>query len=165
MQISEAIAKKLNEQVSNEYGAFWIYQQMAFSLEAMGLSVFSQWFIAQAAEERGHADKIANYLLDQGAEVELLQLPQPKADFKDVAEICQGALDHELKVTRQINELVKMAEEENDYATRSFLAWFVDEQVEEVATATQLLDLVKMAQTPGQLLMLEGRIMALRGGE
>jgi ferritin len=165
MQISEAIAKKLNEQVTNEYGAFWIYQQMAYKLEAMGLSVFSQWFVAQAAEERGHAQKIADYLLDQGAEVELLQMPQPKADYKDVEEICQGALDHEQKVTKQIHELVKMADQEDDFATRSFLAWFVDEQVEEVATATQLLDLVKMAQTPGQLMMLEGRIMALRGGE
>ncbi len=163
MMISEKVAAKLNEQVSNEYGAFWLYQSMAFRLETMGLKTFAKWFYAQAAEEQAHAVKMATYLLDQGAEVKLQSLPEPKYDFASVEEVCKGGLDHELKVTAQINKLMDLAKEANDHATQSFLGYFIDEQVEEVATATELLELVKMAQTPGQLMMLESRIMSLRG--
>jgi ferritin len=106
--------------------------------------------------------KIADYLLDQGAEVELLSLDKPKADYKSAEEVVQAALDHEIMVTQQINALASLAREEHDYATENFLQYYVQEQVEEVATATELLDLVKMSDSTGQLLMLENRIMALR---
>ena len=163
MMISKKMAKALNEQVTNEFNAYWIYQQMAFQLETMGFKVFSQWFTAQATEERGHAEKMAKYLLDQDADVQLLPLAKPKANYKSVADIIQGALDHELKVTKQINALMGLAMTEKDYASAQFLQWFVEEQVEEVATAKELLDLVKKASTDDQILLLENRIMDLRG--
>ncbi|MFH1688403.1 MAG: ferritin [bacterium] len=163
MMISKKMAKAINEQVTNEFNAYWIYQQMAFSFETMGFKVFSQWFVAQATEERGHAEKMAKYLLDQGADVQLLSLAKPQAEFKTVADVIQGALDHELKVTKQINALMDIAVTEKDHASAQFLQWFVQEQVEEVATAKELLDLVKKAKTDDQILLLESRIMALRG--
>ena len=162
MMISKKMAAALNEQVKNEFFAYWTYLQMSYTFSSMGLSVFSKWYHEQAIEEQSHAMKIANYLLDQGAEVEMLDLEKPKSDYKDAEEIVQAALDHEVKVTRQINELASMAREEHDHATENFLQYYVEEQVEEVATATELLDMVKMADTSGQLLMFEDRIMALR---
>jgi ferritin len=155
MMISKKMAKRLNDQVNNEFFAFWTYQAMAYAFEDMGFKGFAGWFHAQAQEEMGHAQKIAKYLIDQGAGVKLSTLAAPKATYKSVAEIVQGALDHELKVTKDINEIAAMAIKENDHATRQFNDWFVAEQVEEVATITEILDLVKKAQTPGQLLMIE----------
>ena len=165
MMISKKMTAALNKQIGAEYGSYWIYQQMAFALNGMNLKTFAAWFTAQAGEERAHAEKIADYILDQGGEVLLEALPKPKSEYRTVDEICKGALDHEVKITKMINDLVKLAETEKDYATRSFLSWFVNEQVEEVANATQLLEWVKMAQSPGQLLMLENRIMSLRDGD
>ena len=72
-------------------------------------------------------------------------------------QIVQTALEHELTVTKQINKLVARAEKENDYAARGFLQWFVDEQVEEVATVSELLDLVKLAG-PKNMLQVEARV-------
>ncbi len=162
MMVSKKMAAALNEQVKNEFFAYWTYLQMSYTFNSMGLTVFSTWYNQQAIEEQGHAMKIAGYLLDQGAEVELMNLDKPKADYKSAQEVVQAALDHEIKVTGQINALASLAREEHDYATENFLQYYVQEQVEEVATATELLDLVKMSDSTGQLLMLENRIMALR---
>ncbi|MFQ6009317.1 MAG: ferritin, partial [Candidatus Zixiibacteriota bacterium] len=126
--------------------------------ESMNLKVFAQWFYLQAKEEQEHAMKIAKYLLDQGAEVKLQALPEPKTSYGSAEEICQAAVDHELLVTKMIHDLVDTARSENDTATQVFLNWFVEEQVEEVASVKELLDMVKLAKTPGQILMLEGRV-------
>ena len=158
MMFSKKMLTRLNEQVKNEFHASWLYMAMAFALEDMNLKGFANWFYAQADEEREHAMKIANYIMDQGGQVTLTELPKPKTEYKSVEEIVKGALDHELKVTKQINEIAMMAEKESDLATRQFMAWFIDEQVEEVSSVTNLLEMVKMAQTPGQLLMLQGHL-------
>jgi len=158
MMISEKMAARLNKQVRNEFFAFWSYLAMAFAFENMGLKVFAKWFYSQADEEKGHGMKIANYMLDQGAKVNLEALPQPKTEYSSALEIIEAALQHELGVTKDVHEIADMAFSENDHATRQFIDWKVEEQVEEVKSVTELLDLVKMAKAPGQLLMLEGRL-------
>ena len=158
MMISKKMADQLNEQVKNEFFAQWAYLDMAFAFESMGLKIFAKWFFRQADEEKEHAIKIAQYLLDQGAEVLLKSLDKPKNKYSSAEEIVAAAVDHELGVTKNINDLVDLARAENDHATDNFLQWFVQEQVEEVASTTELLDMVKMASGPGQLFMLEGRL-------
>jgi len=158
MMISEKMAAELNEQVKVEFYSYWLYLSMAFAFESMNLKVFAQWFHLQAKEEQEHAMKIAKYLLDQGAEVKLQSLEEPKTRFSSAEEICQDAVNHELEITKKINRLVELARSENDHATEVFLHWFVDEQVEEVASVKELLEMVKLAKTPGQILMLEGRV-------
>ena len=168
MMISQKVADRINLQIKYEFFSFWLYQQMVFEFEKMGLKVFAQWFTEQAAEEQAHALKMAKYLLDQDAEVKLMALEEPQHEWNSVEEIVTAARDHEILVTQNINECVDLAIEEKDHATRNFLNWFVDEQVEEVATANELLGLVRMAKTPDQILLLENRIMELRapsGGE
>jgi ferritin len=158
MMISKKMAKRLNDQVNHEFYANWVYQAMAYALQSMNLKGFADWFDQQAAEERSHAVKIADYLLDQGAPVTLKELPAPRTDYKSVQEICQAALAHELKVTKQINDIAALAETEKDRATIQFIGWFVTEQVEEVATATELLEMVKIAKSPDQLFMMQAHV-------
>lgn len=162
MMISEKMAARLNEQVRNEYFAFWSYMAMALAFEDMGLKIFAKWYYVQAEEEKGHAMKISQYMLDQGARVKLQDLPAPKTDYKSAEEIVQANLEHELTVTKQVHEIVDLALSENDHATKQFIDWKVEEQVEEVSQATDLLNIVKLAQSPGQLLMLEGRLIHMR---
>lgn len=163
MMISDAMSAKLNQQVKEEFFSYWTYLAMSYKLHEMGFRGYAKWFELQAGEEMSHATKIAGYLVEVGAAVKLGTLETPKADYGSVKEIVQTALDHEKKITRLINECVDLAAKENDHATGNFLAWFVDEQVEEVATAQQLLNLVSLATEKIQLLMIEGRIFELRG--
>ncbi|MEW6411463.1 MAG: ferritin [Candidatus Zixiibacteriota bacterium] len=158
MMISKNMAKALNGQVKEEFFASWTYTAMGYAFESMNLKIFAKWFFKQAGEEKEHAEKIAQYLIDQGAEVKLTALEAPKTDYKSAEEIVTAAVQHEIKVTKMIHKLVDMARKENDHATDNFLQWFVDEQVEEVASTQELLDMVKMASGPGQLFMLENRL-------
>ena len=157
MAVPAPIVDKLNEQISNEFHAAHTYMGMACKFDEMGLKVFSQWFFRQGEEERDHGKRILKYLLDTGAEVKLKAIDAPKGDMSSPAAIVETALRQEETVTQQIHHLMGLADEHKDYATRSFLNWFVDEQVEEVATMTELLQLVKMAGSQN-LLQLEARV-------
>ncbi len=145
MMISQAMNKKLNEQITHEFDASQKYLSISCQFDSMGLKVLTRRFREQSDEERGHALKIIDYILEVGGTVKLQKLAEPPTQFESVVDAVQAAVDSELTVTRQINELVALAEKESDYATRSFLQWFVDEQVEEVSSMTQLLQLAKLA--------------------
>lgn len=156
MMISETLNAKLNDQIAMELAAAHTYLAMACSFEEMGLKFLAKRFHGQYDEERGHGLKIIQYLQQVGGQVRLSAVPEPAQDYTEVSAIVRAALESELAVTKKINELVDLAEGEKDHATRSFLQWFVDEQVEEVASMRDLLNLVKMA---GQnLLQVEARV-------
>jgi len=156
MPISEAMNKKLNTQITNEFLASQIYLSMACMFEDMGLRNLARVFRKQTEEERGHALKILDYVLENEGKVRLQAIPEPPAEWSTVTDAIAAALAHERKVTGQINELVALADQEKDYATRSFLNWFVDEQVEEVNSMSSLLQAAKLAGD--RLLQLEAYI-------
>lgn len=160
MNISNAMCHKLNEQVTHELSAAQTYLQMACLLEEMGLRVMSARFRTQSDEERGHALKLIDYVLEVGGRVVLDALPRPQCDYASVLAAVEAAVASEQTVTRQINDLVALAEKEQDYATRSFLQWFVDEQVEEVSSMTHLAQLARMAGP--NLLQLEQYLQNLK---
>ncbi|MCO6438663.1 MAG: ferritin [Phycisphaerae bacterium] len=156
MMISEAMNARLNRQVSMEFAASHKYLAMACAFDAMGFKILSKRFRLQADEERDHAMKILDYVLEVNGRADLEQVPKPSGKYESVEQIVKTALESELEVTRSINEIVAQAESEKDFATRSFLHWFVDEQVEEVASMTELLDLVKLAGP--NILLVETRV-------
>ena len=160
--ISSKMNKALNEQVTNELGASHRYLDMAYSFDHMGLKIFSQRFIKQSDEERMHAMKIAKYICDVGGEVVIGKIASSDGKYSNAKAIVKAALDSELTVTKQINDLVAMSEKEKDYATNSFLKWFVDEQVEEVSSMTELLQLVTMAGEHN-LFAVETRLATAKG--
>ena len=157
MMISNPMALKLNEQITHEFFAAHTYLAMSCDLEAMGLRILARWFRHHAEEEHGHGMKIINYLQDVGGEITLDVIPKPPEKLATVQQIVEAALKHEKHVTQQINELVGLADQKKDYATRSFLQWFVDEQVEEEATVGEVLDLVKLAGEK-HMLQVEARV-------
>ncbi|HUN80920.1 MAG TPA: ferritin [Phycisphaerae bacterium] len=157
MAVSAKMLKGLNEQISNELNASHRYMAMSYSFDGRGLKVLSKFFANQSEEERQHALKIAQYVTDVDGTVVFGSLDQPKADYKSAKEIVQDALKGEEEVTAQIHALMGQAEKESDYSTRRMLDWFVEEQVEEVATMRELLQLVKMAGE-SNLIALENRL-------
>ncbi len=154
--ISQAMCDKLNGQINLEFSAAYQYLSMACSFDSMGLKILSKLFQQQYAEEREHALKILGYVQEVGGAVKLEAVPKPRGDFKSVQDIVEAALKSELNVTQSIGELMEAAIAEKDHATQSFLKWFVDEQVEEVASMTDLLNLVKLAGD--NVLQVESRI-------
>lgn len=151
--VSEALIDLLNQQVQNELKAASQYMAIAVYFESQSLPALAGFFFTQADEEREHAMKFVHYLLDAGAKPIIPSIPNLRNDFESAADAVQCALDGELEVTRQINNLVGEATKHNDYMTHTFLQWFVTEQLEEVSTMSTLLDTINHAGD--QLLLVE----------
>lgn len=144
MAISEQMCAKLNQQITNEFYASQVYLAMSCQFEGMGLKMLAKLYRMQADEERGHALKILDYIPTVEGTVTLDIIPKPKSEYPSVLAAIEAALAHERLVTRQVHDLVELADKEKDYATRSFLNWYVDEQVEEVDSQAQLVQVAKM---------------------
>ena len=136
--ISSKMVAALNEQIKNEQYSSQLYLAMAAWAELKNFRGFGHWLRIQADEERGHAIKILDYLVDLEATVTLKALDQPPADFKSVQKLFDEVLEHEKKVSDMINKLYAQAIEEKDYRSQIFLQWFVNEQIEEEANASEI---------------------------
>ncbi|MDQ4051387.1 MAG: ferritin [Actinomycetota bacterium] len=140
---AQRFADQLNAQIGNEFSAHSQYLAVAVHYDALTMPRMAAFFYAQAMEERSHAMMMVQYLLDTDADVMIPGVEAPVATFDDVVAPVRLALDQERKVTEQINGLLKTAREESDFASEQFMQWFIKEQVEEVATMSDLLAVVE----------------------
>jgi len=132
----------LNHQIGNELAAHNQYLACAVHYDAETMPRMAAFFYAQALEERDHAMMMVQYLLDTDATVAIPGVEAPQSTFADVVAPVALALDQEQRVTEQINSLLRIAREEFDFASEQFLQWFIKEQVEEVASMSDLLTVV-----------------------
>ncbi len=138
--MSEKLLSALNEQINHEFEAANLYLSMAAYCAKEGFAGCSNFFVAQAAEERFHGMKILHFVNELGKKAVIAGLPGPQQDFGSVKGAFEAALKHEMKVTDLINRILDLAHGEKHYATISFLQWFVDEQVEEEGSFHEILD-------------------------
>ena len=133
---------QLNAQIGHELAAHNQYLACAVHYDALTMPQMAAFFYAQAAEERSHALMMVRYLLDTDAQVAIPGVEAPVTGFADVVAPVQLALEQERRVSEQINALLRVAREESDFASEQFMQWFIKEQVEEVATMSDLLAVV-----------------------
>ncbi|WP_232679823.1 ferritin [Nocardioides sp. R-C-SC26] len=139
---AQSFADQLNVQIGNELAAHNQYLAIAVHYDAMTMPQMAAFFYGQALEERDHAMMMVQYLLDTDMAVQIPGVEAPVAAFEGVVSPVELALAQEKKVTEQINGLLKIARSEDDYASEQFMQWFIKEQVEEVATMSDLLAVV-----------------------
>jgi len=145
MFISDKIIAAFNKQIGQEYSNALQYTSVANWFAAEDLRLLAAVFYAQADEERAHAKRFSDFLLASGARVEIPALIAVQNGFANAVEAAQLVFDAEQRTTRQINELADLAETEKSHSAKQFLQWFIQEQVEEVATAATNLNLIKKA--------------------
>jgi ferritin len=134
--------QQLNTQIGNELAAHNQYLACAVYYDALTMPRMAAFFYGQALEERDHAMMMVQYLLDTDTDVVIPGVEAPVSSFADVVAPVSLALEQEKRVTDQINGLLKVAREESDFASEQFMQWFIKEQVEEVATMSDLLAVV-----------------------
>ena len=147
--LSQPMEEALNEQINAELYSGYLYMAMSAYFQKEGLPGFATWMHAQAQEEQFHAEKFYNFLHERDGRVVLKTIDAPPADWDSPLAAFQDALAHEQKVTDRINKLMDLAVEQKDHATRGFLQWFVDEQVEEEDSVRQVIDELKLVGTTG----------------
>ena len=155
-------AAQLNTQIGNELAAHNQYLACAVYYDALTMPQMAAFFYDQALEEREHAMMMVQYLLDTDAGITIPGVEAPIPGFDDVVAPVALALAQEKRVTDQIIALLKTAREEGDFASEQFMQWFIKEQVEEVATMSDLLTVVERNQ--GNLNNIEDYIAREQGG-
>lgn len=142
--IGERMTKALNEQAKWELFSSYLYLAMSAYFSARRLPGFATWMRVQAQEELMHGMKIFDYVIERGGRAELLAIDKPQFEWASPLEVAEAVYSHEKKVTGLINALVDLAAEEGDHATLNMLQWFVSEQVEEEANASEIVEKLKM---------------------
>jgi ferritin len=154
--ISDKMADALNEQVNAELYSAYLYLSMESYFKSQNLNGFANWMLVQTQEEISHAMKIYNFIDERGGRVLLKAIEGPPTEWDSALAVFKETYTHEQKVTSLINNLVDLAIKENDHATNSFLQWFVNEQVEEEASADEIVQQLKMMENaPGGMFMLD----------
>ena len=136
---SERFVAALTEQIAREFAAAHQYVAIGNYYAAETFPQLTSFFYDQAEEEREHAMKMVNYLIDRGIQPDIGGVASPKGTFGDHVEPIRLALEQERHVTIKISELFEIARETRDYASEQFMQWFVQEQVEEEAAMGDLL--------------------------
>lgn len=142
--ISAKIEKALNEQIALEGNSSQYYLAMASWAEIQGMNGVAQFLYKHSDEERMHMLKLIKFVNERGGQALVPSLKQPPKTFKSVQAAFQEVLDHEIKVSNEINKLVESCLKERDYTTHNFLQWYVSEQIEEEALARRVLDKLKL---------------------
>ncbi len=157
--ISQKMQDALNEQVNAELYSAYMYLSMSAYFESTNLPGFANWMKIQAKEETGHAMKIYDFVIERAGRATLKAIEAPPAQWKSPLDAFEATFKHEQKVTGLINDLVNLAIEEKDHATKGFLQWFVDEQVEEEASADAIVQQLKLIKdAPGGLFMINNQL-------
>jgi ferritin len=130
-RLSEKITTILNEQIKNELDSSQIYRAMSCWLDDQGWVEAAQYYFKSAQEELTHQDKIYEYLFDRNVKPKVPVCSEVEQEFKDIREILEKSLEHEIKVTKEWETIANLAKEEGDNTTYNFSQWFVNEQTEE----------------------------------
>lgn len=154
------IVQAVNQQIAAEFNSAYIYLGMAAYADSINLKGFANWFKIQFKEELDHAAGLHSHLVERGAKLSLSALPAPADSYQSIAAAAAATLKHEQLITTKISSLYELAQKEKDHALASFLQWYISEQVEEEANATQLVDkLAIVGDTPTALYLLDQELL------
>jgi len=160
--LSKTMEKALNGQINAELYSGYLYQAMHAWCLDQGLEGFANWMQVQALEEATHALRIYGHVAERGGRVVLAAIEKPQEAWDSALAMFEHVYEHEQKVTALINDLVTLAVEERDYATQNFLQWFVAEQVEEEASAGEVVGKLELAGGKGSGLFMIDRDLGAR---
>lgn len=160
--LNKKIEKALNDQIKVEAESSQAYLAMASWSESAGLSGTAAFLYKHSDEERMHMLKLIKFVNDRGGQAIIPELKQPAKDYKNLQNVFKLLLDHETRVTEEINSVVDVCLKEKDYTTHNFMQWYVAEQIEEETLARNILDKLKLVGTDnGALYMFDRDLQSI----
>ena len=163
--IPPKVLAELKRQLNHELGAAHAYLALSLWCDGQNLKGFAAFFAKQAEEEREHAKKMIDHLVDRGAPAELAALPAPRQNFASLLEVAQHAQAMEQANTRGINAVYEAALKAKDYPAQVLMHWFINEQIEEEAWAAEMVDRSQGATCAGSLSDLDRHVVKLLAGD
>ncbi len=159
--MSARFEQAVNNQINAELWSAYLYLSMSMDQEAKGNKGIANWFFVQFREEQDHARIFMNFLNSRGAVVKLRPIAEVTTEWVSPLAAFEDTLVHEQEITALINNLKKIAVEDNDFASSNMLDWFIDEQVEEEQNARDIIDaLEKISDSKYGLYMYDKELAA-----
>lgn len=159
MQLSEDLQKKFNDQITIEFTASMVYRQLAIEMDFMDLPGMATWLRHQADEEIVHANKFIDHALDRDNHPAISNITVETPKIASVQDCFEAALAHEQKVSASIRDLYRASEEAGDLDSRPLLNWFLEEQIEEESTVSEIIGRIKLIGDDGPgLIRLDGEL-------
>ena len=162
--LNKKIEKALNDQIEKEAYSSSLYLAMASWAEGKGMEGTAGWLYVQSDEERLHMLKFIRYVNERDGNAIVPALKQPSREYTNVKKMLSEVLKHEQFISASINDIVALCAAEKDFTTQNWLQWFVNEQIEEEANATRILDKLNLIGD-GNLYLFDRDIMSLRASE
>ena len=163
--ISKLMQDAINDQINKELYSSYLYLSMSAYFADRNLSGFAHWMRVQEGEEREHAMKFYDFILERGGKVNLKAIDAPKTEWASTLEVAEEVASHEAKVTASIYALYETALKEKDYPAQVMLQWFISEQVEEEKNAAEIVANVKLIEERGTAIFVLDHQLGKRGGE
>lgn len=163
--INKSMQDAINDQINKELYSSYLYLSMAAYLEDRNLAGFAHWMRVQETEEREHAMKLYDFIVERGGRVMLKAIEAPKTEWKSTLELAEEVAAHEAVVTASIHALYELALKEKDYSAQIMLQWFITEQVEEERNAAEIVSNLKLIEDRGTAILMLDHRLAKRGGE
>ena len=163
--INKSMQDAINDQINKELYSSYLYLSMAAYLEDRNLAGFAHWMRVQETEEREHAMKLYDFIVERGGRVMLKAIEAPKTEWKSTLELAEEVAAHEAVVTASIHALYELALKEKDYSAQIMLQWFITEQVEEERNAAEIVSNLKLIEDRGTAVLMLDHRLAKRGGE
>lgn len=157
-KMSHKVVEELNRQLNQELAAAHSYLALSVWCDIRNFKGFGQFFVKQAREERGHAERILKHLTDRGETAKVAALPAPKQDFQTLLEVAQHAQSQEHANTLGVNAVYEAALEAKDYPAQVLMQWFISEQVEEEDWSTEMVERTEHATRTNSLSYLDRHI-------
>lgn len=149
MKLSPALEQAFNKQITLEFHASLVYRQLAIEMELLDLPGMSQWLRRQADEEIAHANRFIDHVADRGNHPVIGDIDLQVPKVTSVLEAFEAALAHERKVSESIRDLYRDCEDERDLDSRPLLHSFIEEQIHEEASVSEIVGRVKMIGDDG----------------
>lgn len=163
MKMPDELASAVNDQITVEMASSVAYLQMAAHFETENLTGMASWMRMQAEEEKDHAHRFMDFVLDRGNSVRLGSIEAPESSFESVEHVFKTALEQEQMVTKAIHDIYRLASDKGDLASFPFLQEFIEEQNEEEATVETILERVRLAGGESSAILLLDRELGSRG--
>ena len=161
--ISKVMQDAINEQINKEMFSSYLYLSMSAYFDAQSLGGMAKWLRAQADEEREHAMKFYDHLLERGGKVELKAIAAPATEWKSAMAVFEEVQAHEALVTASIYALYETALKEKDYPAQVLLQWYITEQVEEEKNAAEIVDSFKRIEAHDSVTLILAHTLGKRG--
>jgi ferritin len=159
--LNKKVYDALNKQMNNEIYSAYLYLSMSSYAGSIGLKGSANWFMVQYQEEMAHAMKFFNFINSRGEHTQLAAISAPPSEYKNLLDMMEKTLAHELFITASLNELTDLVLTEKDHASHIFLQWFVTEQIEEEENDRDIIGKLKLIGDNGQgILMLDAELGA-----